>query len=139
MRPAEEMSATERAVRATLTGLDTAFAARDFDRVLDYYTADAVLYLPGKPAIVGHAAIHVGEQRQGGRSQRASVDETLELREHRIHQRRMEGVRNFEPHCAPSRRRSPTFDLLDVPLGTGHDGVSGTVDGGQCQAGAKPR
>jgi uncharacterized protein (TIGR02246 family) len=57
MRPAEEMSVTEAGVRAALAGLDAAFAARDFERVLHYYTSDAVLYLPGKAPIVGHAAI----------------------------------------------------------------------------------
>jgi uncharacterized protein (TIGR02246 family) len=57
MRPAEETSAPESGVRAALAGLDAAFAARDFNRVMDYYTADAVLYLPGKPPITGHPAI----------------------------------------------------------------------------------
>jgi ketosteroid isomerase-like protein len=44
-------------VRRALAGLDVAFAARDFNRALEFYTADAVLYLPGKPMLVGHAAI----------------------------------------------------------------------------------
>lgn len=50
-------SAPVRAVRAVAAGIIAADNARDIDRVLGYYAADAILMPPGEAAVAGRAAI----------------------------------------------------------------------------------